>query len=212
MVQALPAMTVFAAAAIQALAVWPAAVMPASSSINRRLVGVTFVSAAAIALAGAPRQQIWNSGYEVLAADVLALASGARVQTLIASDPIGEGSFIAAVAQADSRPGHSVVRASKALTKEDWLGRERDGVWRAVDLSSVLDSTPVQMVVVDTAIHADHRRPYHRELAEFLQARPDQWQVVRRYTVYRYGRERAGAVTLYRRTPSAELAQSPQSP
>ena len=63
-----------------------------------------------------------NQGYRQAAAEILSTPAFGDSVLLIASDPIGEGLFVAGVALADERPERTVLRGSKVLGRTPGRG------------------------------------------------------------------------------------------
>lgn len=191
MVQLLPSFVLIAAAG----AGWLIGRIPA----NLAAPAWTAVAAAVLlSMSGSP-DRIRNSGYEAVSS---VLMGGVRSERgpaiLLASDPVGEGSVIAAIAAA--RPGEQPVclRASKILVSEDWLGRHSRSRFPApADLRKLLDALPVEAVMIDDALVKEWRRPYHKQLAELMRADPRTWRSGGAYHVIRNGKPSPGLVSVY---------------
>ena len=61
-------------------------------------------------------------GYRRLAQAIVRVGGEPVESVLISSDALGEGAFIAELAQLDSRPGRFVLRSSKILAESSWMG------------------------------------------------------------------------------------------
>lgn len=213
MVQLLPYFCLFCAAGVRVLLqCLPARMMAAPSPfLNAGL----WVLAGPIVMAPVfeiPRS-VGNGGYQQIAAALAPELQAARhPAVLMVSDSIGEGSMVAEIALRDPRPHTLVLRGSKILVDEDWLGRssrERFGTPDA--LRSLLDSIPVGVVIVDTAINPDQARPYHRQVAELMEAEAAQWRLQARFDTIRYGHATPGAVSVYVRVPPPGSASLPEA-
>lgn len=191
MLQLLPALMLFAAAGVHELrtprasvAVWSAAALLVLLTVFRLPLNLR------------------NSGYEPLAAALHASAAGHAL--LLISDARGEGSMIAAIALRERRPHTLVLRGSKLLVSEDWLGRASQPRYAsAPDLRAMLDAIPVQALVIDHAIADEQRRSYHRDIEQLLKAHPEDWQLQASYDITRYGELLPRAADVYLRRNGA---------
>jgi hypothetical protein len=107
-------------------------------------------------------------------AQAIVNANGQPIQSiLISSDGLGEGAFVAEVAQRDARPGRFILRSSKILAQATWMGQRHYQFDTQDQLKQLLEDVPLQLVVLDRA-----RLPHdaHEELLfETLTASPDTW-------------------------------------
>ena len=145
-----------------------------------------------------------NSGYErVSSALVTSTQNLTNPAVLLASDSIGEGSVIAAIAATDNRPRMVVLRGSKILISEDWLGRNpRDHFGSLDELRKFLDSIPVEAVMVDEAINPQWHRAYHKLLAQLLHTDTRTWSLEGTYEVIRNGKTKPDSVSVFIRQRS----------
>lgn len=152
---------------------------------------------------------IRNSGYDRVSSALMASTQNlTNPAVLLASDSIGEGSVIAAVAAADRRPRMVVLRGSKILVSEDWLGRDSHNRFGTIEeLRKLLDSIPVDAVVVDEAINPQWHRPYHEMAAQLLHKDKSNWSLEGAYDVIRNGKKKPASVSIFlrKRTPSSQL-------
>lgn len=207
MVQLLPSFLLFSAAGGQ----WLIGKLPLNNeAVFMRNTVVWFGTAVVIlfTMFDIPNQ-IRNSGYERVSS---ALMAGTQKLTnpavLLASDSIGEGSVIAAVAATDMRPRMVVLRGSKILVSEDWLGRNSHNRFGTADeLRKLLDSIPVDAIIVDQAINPKWHRPYHEMIAQLLHKDTSNWSLEGTYDVTRNGKTKPGSVNIFlrKRTPSNQL-------
>ncbi|EEF24958.1 conserved hypothetical protein, partial [Ricinus communis] len=134
-----------------------------------------------------------NRGYDAIATD---LAGQPATAVLLISDARGEGSMVAAIALRERRPRTLVLRGSKLLVSEDWLGRNSQPRFASIDaLRAMLDAIPVNAILIDRAIEPQQARSYHRQLAALIEADPQHWQRHASYNITRYG-EQAGQAAL----------------
>lgn len=207
MVQLLPSFLLFSAAGCQ----WLIEKLPPNNKAGFMLSTVVWFGTAVVILFtmfDIP-VNIRNSGYDrvssALMADTQNLTNPA---VLLASDSIGEGSVIAAVAATDRRPRMVVLRGSKILVSEDWLGRDSRNRFGTVDeLHKLLDSIPVDAVMVDEAINPQSHRPYHEMIAQLLRKDTSNWSLEGAYDVIRNGKTKPESVSIFirKRTPSSRL-------
>ncbi|MFT7668980.1 MAG: hypothetical protein ACI8X5_001680 [Planctomycetota bacterium] len=101
---------------------------------------------------------------------------------MVESDAAGEGAFISAMALAEERPGHIVLRGSKMLASSDWMGKNYQAHYASsAEMQSFLAQVPVEIVAVDESAGRDHRHPHVDVLLQAIEENPDLWQLVERY-------------------------------
>jgi hypothetical protein len=209
MVQLLPSILLLAAAGAQ----WLIGIIP-SIGIGRSIpqpaawLIVALISLAPVFLIPT---QVRNSGYDAVASALIMDAKRTGGAMLIASDSIGEGSIIATVAMNDNRPGAVVVRGSKVLTNEDWLGRgSRERFATPDEFGSFLDDIPINEVVIDRATEPQWRRPYHAMVAQMMLTHRSEWMLQGTYDLVRRGREMPQSVQIFVRRPDGgeQIAQA----
>lgn len=147
-----------------------------------------------------------NAGFENVAKQIADYESLGRTPTiLVASDSIGEGSLIAAVVARETRPHSIVLRASKLLVHQDWLGREASDQFTGPgELRRFLDDVPVSFVVIDEAIDPPFRRHFHSALLDEMT--PDRWHLLGTFDVIRRGKPIPAAVRVFERSGGAQKA------
>jgi hypothetical protein len=112
------------------------------------------------------------SEYRVLAHEIV---QGPDRAILIAGNSVSEGSLISEIAQAEPRPGHYVLRASKILSEQDWMGaHQRDRFPNAAEMGSFLEGLPLDLLVVDD--DGPPPFPYFGVLERVLSANPEVWR------------------------------------
>jgi hypothetical protein len=132
-----------------------------------------------------------SRGFVEIAHDVIADPALGKTTMLISSDPFGEGMFIAEMAMHENRPGHVIVRASKALADVGWMGQNYALRYRSPEEVRVyLADEGIGLIVVDDG--GGTRMPHRDVLARFLASSPD-WAPA----------EAAGSVRVYRRRGSS---------
>lgn len=142
---------------------------------------------------------IRNSGYGDVSAAMLHSVQGQRDPALLlSSDPIGEGSVVAAIAGARTAENPVCLRASKILVSEDWLGRNSTPRYGSIDeLRTLLDKVPVRAVMIDEAIVKTWQRGYHNDLAMLVRSDSANWRLAGTYPVQRNGETSQGRVSVY---------------
>jgi hypothetical protein len=131
-----------------------------------------------------------SRGFVEIAHGLIADPVLGKTTMLIASDPFGEGMFIAEMAMHEKRPGHVIVRASKALADVGWMGQNYALRYRTPeDVGVYLAGEGISLIVVDDG--GSTRMPHRDVLARFLTSSPD-WEPA----------ETAGSVRVYRRRGS----------
>jgi hypothetical protein len=207
MVQLLPSFLLFSAAGGQ----WLIGKLPINNKAGGMSRAVVWFGTAAVIMLmifDIP-DHMRNSGYERVSS---ALMTGTQNLTspavLLASDSIGEGSVIAAIAATDKRPRMVVLRGSKILVSEDWLGRNpRDHFGTLDELRKLLDSIPVEAVMVDEAVNPQWHRPYHEMVAQLLHTDTCTWNLEGTYEVIRNGKSKPDSVSIFirQRSPGSPL-------
>lgn len=121
-----------------------------------------------------------------------------RSVILLASDPNGESAFISEIAMAEERPGHIVLRASKVLASHDWINRRYKLKYESPRaLQNMLETLPVGIVIIDTAVPEASVMPHQHQLVEAIESNPQCWTLLDRYAVTRGGIRYPNAVEVY---------------
>jgi hypothetical protein len=153
---------------------------------------------AVVCVASGPADTLRHrTGYDQVAASLPA-ADVAPV-ILISSDPSGEGALIVArLVRDDAREG-IVLRASKMLASSDWVGRRyRLLTSSAQEVRDLLDTIPVQFIVMDMNGFVDEgTRPHHRLLEQTMKEAPEQFQLVGSAPLVLDNRRVDGAIQIY---------------
>jgi hypothetical protein len=117
---------------------------------------------------------------------------------LISADEIGDGMFVATVAQRDQRPNRIVFRASKVLSSSRWDGRGYQSLFSTPeDLQAWLESIPVGVVVLDRTLDAA-QYPEYRLLEATLAKFGERWDALGTYPAWRSQRLTPRAIAVYR--------------
>lgn len=107
---------------------------------------------------------------------------------LIASDVFGEGSVIAHASSQDDGLNNAVLRASKLLVSEDWIGRGTVNKYKnKQDLANILSEIPVDAIIIDKAVSDFRKRNYHSDLESLMQSDIENWQLVEKSTLIKKG-------------------------
>ncbi len=119
--------------------------------------------------------------------------------TLVSSDARGEGMFISEVAMHEHRPGHTILRASKALAKSDWSGAGYAPLFHAdEDVLAFLTSGKIQYLALDDAVPEDKRRTHQDQLKRVVEQHSDEFALVASAEMFRDGVRQSAPVSLYR--------------
>ncbi len=175
----------------------------------RRIARVGFrnlriLCAASIGLAFATallhdRTQKGFTGFRPVAETILGGAHTAPPRILISSDARGEGMFISELAMREPRPGSTIERASKLLATGSWSGDRHSEKFQDPDaLHRHLAAARLDFIVLDDAIPAAKRRPYHSLLRRTLEEYGHTFQLAGEYPIERAGQEQAWPIRLYR--------------
>jgi hypothetical protein len=143
-----------------------------------------------------------ESGFREIARRVAggSLAGGKPV--LVSSDSRGEGMFIAEVAQDEKRPGSTIMRASKALSKSEWSGRSYEAFFSdEKQMLAFLTGGRFSIILADDSVPPAKRQKHHDMLRQTLQSHPESFQPLARATVCRGGRQFPDALVAYRVVP-----------
>lgn len=137
------------------------------------------------------------AGYAA-AADSLPRRDGGTV-TLVSSDELGEGAFIAEAVQADRPRRDVVLRGSKVLSNSTWNG---DGyrlrLTTPAEVRAYLDDVPVNYVVLDNYGYRGARsRPHHELLREVVRGAPDAFRPAGEFPVFRDGKRCDESIEVY---------------
>lgn len=168
-IEAAPAFILLAAAGL----CWLLSLLPWQPSrqlLVALLIGGTVVNLA-WNLASTPDQP--PLGYRRLAQAIVRAAGEPIESVLISSDALGEGAFIAELAQLDTRPGRFLLRSSKVLGQSTWMGERRYFFETLPQCEQLLASLPLQLVVLDPARASDD--PHERLLYSALSVSRDVW-------------------------------------
>ncbi len=141
-----------------------------------------------------------NRGFTAILEDIDRVAPFQKSgRMLIASDEIGEGMFVAAVAIRDARPGRYALRASKCLAASRWDGRNYRTLFDSSDaVATWLEKSGIEVLIVDNRPQTE--TPEQKQLQEVVQKHPDRWRQVGTYNLVRNGKVEQNCITVYRQT------------
>jgi hypothetical protein len=126
------------------------------------------------------------------------------LRVLIVSDARGEGAVVAAAAFAEAQPDRQVtiLRASKTLAEQDWLGRglklHADGPQATLKL---LEEQAVDWIFLDTTVAQANNTPYHDLIKQALARPACGWQMDCHQSIIRT--DASGDMLCYRKSSPA---------
>jgi Dolichyl-phosphate-mannose-protein mannosyltransferase len=141
-----------------------------------------------------------NRGFSAILDDVERVSPFRRTgRLLIASDEIGEGMFVAAVAVRDARPNRYALRASKCLASSRWDGKNYRPLFESAEqVANWLAQTGIEVLVIDNQAPTDSCE--QQQLLQVLADHKDQWQQLGKYGLVRNGQAIPECITVYRQT------------
>ena len=110
--------------------------------------------------------------------------------------------MIAEIAMREKRPGHYILRATKALTRVDWNATEQHPLYQTPDeVLAFLDSVPVGVLVLDMT-PSPKGFVHHDLLVRTVEAHPERFVLTSVYPVTRANNSPAssGDIHVYRMT------------
>jgi len=167
-------------------------------------VGLALSLIASVAVAGFVAQARWgqvraSGGFARIFDDLDRRFPSGRGGILVSSDEIGDGMFVAKLAERDERPNRYALRASKVLATSRWSGANHRLTFDSPDkVAGWLEKTHVGILLLDNSPAA--ASPEHRQLQEVVARDPTHWQLVGRYDLVRNGMIVPGCVAAYRQT------------
>lgn len=141
-----------------------------------------------------------HRGYRTAVDEVLQLPSGDAAPWLVASDALGEGLVVAEAVLHDPRHERlQVLRASKVLARDGWLGQGYRLLHRSEDdLLAFLQRIPVGYVFFDRALWRRQWYPHDSQLLRILQDPEGAFELVAEFPVTRDGIVYPRALEVYR--------------
>jgi hypothetical protein len=111
---------------------------------------------------------------------------------LVCGDALAEGMLISEVAAREARPGHIILRASKMLASEDWMGTYYQPLFQDQKvLLQYLEEIPTGIVILD---ESGRSTPHGQLLYQAIQSHPEKWELLSRYS----RNSRDGDILVYR--------------
>ncbi|QDV07155.1 hypothetical protein Poly30_26740 [Planctomycetes bacterium Poly30] len=169
-------------------------------------LGVAVLAVSALLWNGAPPVKDFR-GWDIAGAEWVERLPEGPTRMLIASDPVGEGLFVAGAALADevrrggADPRALVIRASKALCHAGWSGRSYVPLFseqRA--LEDWLESKGVGLIAIDESVRETrHWYPHMDQLLTAIHADGSPWVEVERWDVVRNAAHEPAALVGYLR-------------
>lgn len=176
LINALPALGVFAVAGAQWLAcrMWKLS-SKLTTRFSSRVIACSVALLFAVGIFTVPQEQYYGfTEASHFIEDRPDLINGT---ILVSSERDGEGLLISELLMNDKRREHTVLRASKLLSQSDWNGNvEREFVHNAREIMNVIKRERVRMVVLDTYPSRVHY--LHNDLlVEASRLYPAVWQL-----------------------------------
>lgn len=157
---------------------WAARLLPSHLSLRMRLGVLTLALALVFATQTFEIPKKGERGFIRVAKHILAAQEFNNSVILVSSEADGEGMLISEIAMHEKRPGHVVLRATKALAQIDWIGTTQRQYYASHgEVLKHLDEIPVGLLVLDMApgrVTFEH----HRLLRETLATYPERFQLV----------------------------------
>jgi hypothetical protein len=161
------------------------------SAVITSIVTLIFASGLQIAR-GMPKRPL---GLDKVAEDLVRDPQFRTSRFLIASDSVGEGVFVAEVAMRENRLGHFVDRGSKVLASDGFMGDHYQLKYKTpADLMSLLESEPMQLVVIDAP---DAPSPHVELLRQTVTNYQQRWRLVGSYPHFVTSGEGQGKIQVY---------------
>ncbi len=209
-----PAWVALGALGAAALARAVSARVGAGAGSRANALAVALLGVSGLLWNGAPPKKAFV-GWDIAGARFAEGMSGGLNRVLIASDPVGEGLFVAGAALADEpRPGLMVLRASKVLCDAGWSGRTYSQRFEtAAELDAWLTGMGVAALVVDLSTRdTRHWYGHMQQLVDIADTAGAGWTEVERWDLVRGADRHSAALVAYVRegweqlpAPSLEL-------
>lgn len=184
MVALFPAVILFAVAGLEQLASYLPTGMIALA--QARMLTCLAVAGLFFAFTFHIPKNLFFSGFGEVARSIVRETGNGQNAVLVASDSNGEGAVIAAIAMAESRPSSFVLRGSKILAKENWMGsRVVERCNSVSDISDLLNQIPVNVVVLDQSVLGSRRPGYYGLLWQMIKEKNTVWREIAALTAVR---------------------------
>ncbi len=130
---------------------------------------------------------------------------------LVCSDASGEGLMVSEAVHRDPRHQKlQVLRSSKILARDDWLGNSYRERFETPDqLGEFLRQVPVSLVFLDLSLWRRHYFPHHESIRRYLETHPKQFQEVQRVDMLRNGVWYPKSLVIYRQIGFEDLPRHP---
>jgi hypothetical protein len=158
------------------------------------VVGLVLIALLSFNVRASPIKQ--HYGFSEVAQDLLSRPDFKDSVFLICGSPTSEGVLISEVAARESRPGHIVLRATKMLTSQDWMGLHYQPIFHdQEDVLQYLESIPTGIVIIDGE---GRETPHGHLLLQAIQLHPEKWELLAQYPPSTGSDFRAGDIQVYR--------------
>jgi hypothetical protein len=138
------------------------------------LVALSLVVLLGLSVRSSPVKR--NYGFSGAANSIVSHPEFKNSVLLVCSSDAGEGMLISEVAMRESRPGHIVLRASKMLSSNDWMGNDYRPLFHDQDeMLQYLADFPVGIVIIDGQ---GRRTPHGSLLYAGILSRPGEWELM----------------------------------
>jgi len=204
---AVPALMMFCAAGVSPIA----GLLPRRKLTPRwRVASVLLVVVAGFFLQRFTVQSRPFHGFRPIARELLGSSELRDAVFLISSDAVGEGMFVSEVAMQEKRPGHFVLRASKALSRSRWDESDYQSLFHTTaEVMKYLSSVPVRIVVLDLSADPAGVLAHHSLLEETIRVYPERWETLGAHPVVRSGLGYRDAVRVFRLKGGRDLPRAP---
>ncbi len=130
---------------------------------------------------------------------------------LVCSDASGEGQAVAEAVHLDPRHRElQVLRSSKVLASDDWLGNGYKQRFETdEELAAFLNHIPVSLVFLDLSLWRRHYFPHHEAIRRYLENHPEHFEEVKRFDMLRNGVWYPKSLVLYRQVGFEDRPRHP---
>ncbi len=130
---------------------------------------------------------------------------------LVCSDASGEGLIVSEAVHLDPRHQKlQVLRSSKILAHDDWLGHGYKQRFDSEEsLGAFLKQVPVGLVFLDLSLWRRHYFAHHESLRRYLENHPEHFQEVKRIDMLRNGVWYPQSLVVYRQVGFEDLPRNP---
>ncbi|MDF1837685.1 MAG: glycosyltransferase family 39 protein [Planctomycetota bacterium] len=130
---------------------------------------------------------------------------------LVCSDASGEGLMVSEAVHLDPRHERlQVLRSSKILGQDDWLGNSyRERFDTPEQLGEFLRQVPVSLVFLDLSLWRRHYFSHHESIRRYLESHPEHFQEVQRIDMLRNGVFYPNSLVIYRQIGFEDLPRHP---